>query len=64
MVVVPDAVVILKTLRLGVVRVPFTEALPVIVRGALIVTFLVPVPDISMDAVFGSVFRFAFKRSG
>ena len=64
MVVVPDAVVILKTLRLGVVRVPPTEALPVMVKGALIVTSLVPVPDISMDAVCGDVNRFAFKRIG
>jgi hypothetical protein len=63
-VVVPDAVVILKTLRLGVVRVPPTEALPVIAKGALIVTSLVPVPDISSDGVFGSVSRFALRRIG
>ena len=63
-VVVPDAVVILKTFIFGVVRVPPTEALPVIVKGAFIVTFLVPVPDISMDAVCGDVNRFAFKRIG
>ena len=56
--------VILKTLGLGVVRAPFTEALPVIVRGALIVTFLVPVPEISIDGVCGAVCRFALKRIG
>ena len=63
-VVIPDAVVILKTFIFGVVRVPPTEALPVIVKGALIDTFLVPVPDISIDAVVGSVNRFALKRIG
>ena len=45
--------------KLGVVRVPPTEALPVVAKGAFIATFLVPVPDISIYGVFGSVSRFA-----
>jgi hypothetical protein len=46
------------------VKLPPTEALPKIVKGALIATCLVPVPDISIDAVVGSVNRFALKRIG
>ncbi len=63
-VVVPDVVVILKTLSLDVVRVPPTEALPAIDKGAFIDTFLVPAPDISSDGVFGAVSRFALRRIG
>ncbi len=58
----PDSVVILKALIFGVVIVPPMEALPVIAKGALIVTLLVPVPDISIDG--GAVLRFALRRSG
>ena len=40
------------------------EALPVIAKGAFIVTFLIPVPDISIDGVVGAVSRFALRRIG
>ena len=44
------------------VTLPPTEAVPVIARGALILTFLIPVPEIAIDGVCGAVNRLALRR--